>query len=411
MREKAPGRWELRVFLGKDPITGKPKQISRVYTAPRREPGAGRREAAKQLAALVAEVERGGLGGSAATFGVLLDEWTAHGERMGWSPKTLHEYRRKIDKQIRPALGAKRLDKLTAHDLDRFYAAQLGTGLAERTVHHLHRIISAALRQGRRWGWVTSNVADDATAPTPRKAELSVPPPIRVSALIREAGRPSSRSPEMAAVITLAALTGMRRGELCGLRWSDVDWRGSAVTVRQSIWQTSHGIGTKAPKTHQTRCLLLGEHAMAVLAGRLARAREDAKLAKVKLPADGYIFSPDVDAANPTRPDSVTQAFTRLCRRMEAPALAELRDTKPKATRANLPAVDRWDYRLHDLRHYTATQLFAAGLNPKTVADRLGHADPSITLRVYTANTDAQAQEAADSLEAGLEFAALGPGE
>ena len=103
MREKAPGRWELRVFLGKDPITGKPKQVSRVYTAPRREPGAGRREAAKQLAALVAEVERGGHGGSAATFGVLLDEWTTHGERMGWSPKTLHEYRRKIDKQIRPA--------------------------------------------------------------------------------------------------------------------------------------------------------------------------------------------------------------------------------------------------------------------------------------------------------------------
>jgi integrase len=133
-------------------------------------------------------------------------------------------------------------------------------------------------------------------------------------------------------------------------------------------------------------------------------------MAKVKLPADGYIFSPDVDAANPTRPDSVTQAFTRLCRRMEAPALEKLRETKPRAARANLPTADRWDYRLHDLRHYTATQLFAAGLNPKTVADRLGHADPSITLRVYTANTDAQAQEAADSLEAGLDFAALGPG-
>ena len=406
MREKAPGRWELRVFLGKDPITGRPKQVSRVYTAPRREPGAGRREAAKQLAALVAEVERGGHAGSAATFGVLLDEWTAHGERMGLSPKTLHEYRRKIDKQIRPALGAKRLDKLTAHDLDRFYAAQLGTGLAERTVHHMHRIISAALRQGRKWGWVTSNVADDATAPTPRKTQLSVPSPARVSALIREAARPSSRSPEMAAVITLAALTGMRRGV------SDVDWRDSAVTVRQSIWQTSNGIGTKAPKTHQTRRLLLGEHAMAVLAGRSARAETDAKLARVELPADGYIFSPDVDAATPTRPDSVTQAFTRLCRRMEVPALEKLRETKPRAARASLPAADRWDYRLHDLRHYTATQLFAAGLNPKTVADRLGHADPSITLRVYTANTDAQAQaqEAADSLEAGLDFAALGPG-
>ncbi len=105
-----------------------------MYTAPRREPGAGRREAAKQLAALVAEVERAGHRGSAATFGVLLDEWTAHGERMGSSPKTLHEHLRKIAKQIRPALGAKRLDTLTAHDLDRFYAAQLGAGLAERPV-------------------------------------------------------------------------------------------------------------------------------------------------------------------------------------------------------------------------------------------------------------------------------------
>ena len=100
---------------------------------------------------------------------MLLDEWTAHGERMGRSPKTLHEYRRKIDKQIRPALGAKRLDKLTAHDLDRFYAAQLATGLGERSVHHLHRMISAALRQGRKWGWVSTNVADDATPPDARR--------------------------------------------------------------------------------------------------------------------------------------------------------------------------------------------------------------------------------------------------
>ena len=68
MREKALGRWELRVFLGKDPVTGKLKQISRVYTAPRREPGAGRREAAKQLAALVSEVERGGHGGSCLLY-------------------------------------------------------------------------------------------------------------------------------------------------------------------------------------------------------------------------------------------------------------------------------------------------------------------------------------------------------
>jgi integrase len=146
---------------------------------------------------------------------------------------------------------------------------------------------------------------------------------------------------------------------------------------------------------------------MAVLGARWERAAADAEVAMVPLSTDGYVFSLDPDGARPLRPDSVTQAFVRLCRRMEEPALANLRERNPKAERADLLQADRWDYRLHDLRHYTATQLVAAGLNPKTVADRLGHADPSITLRVYTANTDAQAQAAADSLEAGLGMSAL----
>ncbi len=411
MREKAPGRWELRAFVGRDSVTGKPKQISRVYTAPRREPGAGKREAAKQLAALVAEVEKGTQGkntGGSATVGALLDEYIAHIERMGRAPTTLYGYRRIVAKRIGPALGSKRLDKLTAHDLDRFYADQLATGLGDRSVHHIHRQISAALRQGRKWGWVATNVAEDATPPKLRRAEMKVPSPAQVTALITEAARPETRAPEMAAVITMLALTGMRRGELCGLRWSDVDWKDSAINVNQAIWQTREGMGAKAPKTHQARRLVLGENAMAVLSDRHARARADAEMAKVKLPDSAYIFSPDVDGAGPVRPDSVSQAYRRITRRMEEPALAKLREEKPKATRADLATADRWDFRLHDLRHYTATQLFAAGLNPKTVADRLGHADPSVTLSVYTANTDAQAQEAADSLEAGLVLPPMG---
>jgi len=76
-------------------------------------------------------------------------------------------------------------------------------------------------------------------------------------------------------------------------------------------------------------------------------------MAKVARAADGYIFSPDVDGARPMHPDSVTLDFTRLCRRMEAPAVAKLKKTKPRATRADLAVGDRWAYRLHDLRHYT----------------------------------------------------------
>ena len=88
MREKEPGRWELWVYVARDTVTGRPKQISRVYTAPRREPGAGKREAAKQLAALVAEVEKGKHGRSSSSLGALLDEYIAHIERMGRAPTT-----------------------------------------------------------------------------------------------------------------------------------------------------------------------------------------------------------------------------------------------------------------------------------------------------------------------------------
>jgi len=211
LRERSPGRWELRVFTGRDPVTGKPVQITRTYSADRKEPGAGKRAAEKKLAALVAAVERGEYGGTKATFGSLLDEWTAHSERMGRSPKTLYEYRRKIDKSIRPDLGAMRLDKLTAHDLDKLYARQLDAGLSPSTVLMHHRIIGAALKQGRKWGWVDRNVAEDATPPSARKPEIAVPSAEQVRALISEATRPAAKNPELATIVLLAAITGMRR--------------------------------------------------------------------------------------------------------------------------------------------------------------------------------------------------------
>ena len=351
VRERSPGHWQLRVFVGRDPVTGKPKQLSRSYAADRREPGAGKRAAEKKLASLVAAVERGEYGGTQSTLGSLLDEWLAHSERMGRSPKTLHEYKRKINTSIRPTLGAKALDKLTAHDLDRLYASQLAAGLSPSTVLYHHRIIGAALKQGRKWGWVDRNVAEDATPPAARKVETKVPSPEQVTALISEAARPSARNPELATIVILAALTGMRRGELCGLQWGDIDWQSAAVVVRQSIWQTPDGIGTKGPKSHQARRLVLGEQAMVVLGGRHARAEADATGAVVDLSPDGYVFSADPDGARPLHPDSVTQAFERLCRRMELLARAEAEQSG-----RDIADTERWPFRLHDLRHYTATQ-------------------------------------------------------
>ena len=234
-----------------------------------------------------------------------------------------------------------------------------------------------------------------------------MPSPERVRALINEAIRPGAKNPELATIVILAAITGMRRGELCGLQWRDVEWEDAAILVARSVWQTPDGIGTKSPKSHQTRRLPLGEQAMVMLRARQARAADEATVAGADLSPDSFIFSSDPDGSRPLLPDSISQAFDRLCRRLEQPALTELRKSNPKAVRTDLASGEQWPFRFRDLRRYTATQLFADGMNPKTVADRLGRADASVTLRVYTANTTAQAQAAADSLEAGVGIAAL----
>ena len=381
IRQVGPDRWEVQVHVGRDPLTGKLRQVSRTTRK-------GIADARKLRAKLVTEVAQGKHGGTVATLGSLLDEWLSHIECDGRSPKTLAEYRRKVDKVIRPALGAKRLDKLSAHDLDSFYGSQGAADISPRTILHYHRILSAALSQAERWGWIERNVARLAKPPRVDRIDLNVPTPDGVRALIDHAA--ASKAPEMATIITVAALTGLRRGELCGLRWSDIDWDGSALIVRRSIWQAGIEWGAKPPMSHQVRRLVLDDVAMAVLVGRRARASEMAEVAEISLSGDAYVFSPDVDGTRPLLPNVVTQAFHRLCVQMSQRAA----DGTPPAT--------IWNYRFHDLRHYTATELFRAGHNPRTVADRLGHADVALTLRVYTHDTEDQARAAAAALGAGL---------
>jgi integrase len=396
IRQIGPSRWEVQVHIGRDPSTNKLRQVSRTTRK-------GIADARKLRARLMTEVAEGKHGNTAGTFGSLLDEWISQGERNGRSPNTIAGYRIKINKTIRPELGALPLNKLTTHRIDSFYGRLLDNGTSPATVMHYHRIISAALHQAQKWGWVDRNAASLAQPPTVPKKELTIPPPDRVRALIELAA--TSRSPEWSTVITLAALTGVRRGELCGLKWADVDWQNSSLMIRRSIWQTAAGWGEKDPKSHQIRRLILGKHAMAALGGRWERMRLTAEALNVTLSENAYVFGDDIDGAQPLLPGAVTRAFSRLCHRMESLTLKSANESG-----RDLRDDERWPYRFHDLRHYTASELFRAGHNPRTVADRLGHADPSITLKVYTHDTADQALAAATSLEAGLLAARVRPG-
>ena len=353
--ERSPGTWRLRAYVGRD-SSGRPVQVTRTFRG-------GKREAQKELARLLVEVEeRGAPLKGPVTVAELLGRWLEHVAPQR-QPGTVRGHQNCV-KAVTAELGAIRVTKLTAQDLDRAYARWLARGLAPATVRRYHSVLAAAIHQARRWGLVTSAVTELASPPTVRPRQATVPDPSGVQALVAAA---EQENPILALAIVMAAMTGARLGELCGLRWSDIDREHNVLHIRRAV---KHGVDKRElvvgpTKTHQHRKVALDPAAVELLAGHRRRMEGLAYRAGVVLHDDGYILPGgpawgfDPSGAEPLRPNSVTSAFARLARRCNVPV------------------------RFHDLRHFSATQLIGAGVDVRTVAHRLGHADPSTTLRVY----------------------------
>jgi integrase len=342
--------WELRLNLGKDPVTGKYRGVSKTFHGPARE-------ADKALRQLI-DAQAPGEDGVGATFVQLLDQWLEECERLDLSPTTLRNYESSVRTSIRPKLGQIPLSTLSAKHLDALYGAMKDAGKSPKTIRNHHAAISAALHQGVRWGWVRSNVAELARPPRIAHQRVRAPSIEVVRDVIDEAER---RDHRMAALLMLAALTGMRRGELCALRWSDVDLETGTMEVARSVVVIPGGLAEKAPKTDRSRSVALDEVAVALLRHHHARTESVAAAAGGVIAPDAFVFSPVTDCSTPYRPDNVTSFFIRVRNAVGADGV-----------------------KLHDLRHFTATQLIGAGVDIRTVAGRLGHADPSVTLRVYS---------------------------
>jgi integrase len=369
--EVAPGVWRLRVYVGRN-ANGSPIQRSKTIRAPERKLGAGTRLADRELAKMIADAGQGNAATGTETVGQLLVRFLEHGESLGRSPTTLREHRRTIETTLRPELGRIKLAKLTAADLDRLYAKLTARGLKATSVRRIHAVIGAALHQAERWDLVTSNVAHRATPPPVHAAEVVAPSPDEVRRLIEVA---EATEPTLAALLLLAALTGARRGELCALRWPDVDWQAGTLRIARSVYETAGGgWAEKATKTHQSRRIGLDEFGLVILRRHRASVDQLADELDLTIAPDGFLFSRSPAGLEPIRPD-VLSKFTRRV-----------------ADRAGV------DTHLHALRHFSATQAIAAGFDPVTVGTRLGHADPSITLRVYSHALEQRDRDLAASL-------------
>lgn len=373
MREKRPGVWELRAFLGRDE-RGRPVQISRTVYG-------GKREAKKRLADLDAEANAGKHGKpdtAGVTVAGLLARHFDNLDRLGRSPKTVDNYRGYADRIILPAIGAKRVRDLTALDLDRLYGRLAAAGKKPASIRMVHAILSGALAQAVKWQMVATNPARSASPPAVGRAKITTPTAVQVRQLLAEA---ETTNPILARLLWLGALTGARRGELCALRWTDVDIDADAgtgtVLIAHSVLDLPGRVEVKDTKGHAERRIALDPAAVATLAAHRADMERRAAEGATTLAAEAFVFSDEsLDGTVLVRPDRATRFFRSVCARLGFEGLT-----------------------LHGLRHWAATEMAARGdVSARTIAGRLGHADASVTLRVYAAFFPAADTEAAAHL-------------
>ena len=255
LRQKTKGVWEVRFDGGRDPLTGRRRQISRSVRG-------SKRDAQQVMNALVAEADAGGFIGTSTTFEQLCIQWLALAEN-DLSPTTLRRYKNLLSKRILPALGSRRVNSIRTVDLDRLYLGLSNdVGLAPATVRQAHAVIRRAFRQAVRWGWIATNPATNATPPRLVRADLSPPNVDQVGKLLQQA---STDDPDLGRFLHVAASTGARRGEICALRWRNLDAKLNTLTIERSIIEIPGGIAEKDTKNHANRRMALDPGTLSVL--------------------------------------------------------------------------------------------------------------------------------------------------
>jgi integrase len=368
LQARGQNTWRLSVFVGRDPRTGRKRYAQRTAHGTKKE-------AERALARLVTEVDEGRHSASAAgTFGDLLDRWLET-KAQSVAPATIGNYRWVADKYIRPGLGRARLATMKAADIDSFYvrlAAQpgeRGKNLSPRTIRICHVVIKQALDQARKWGLITRNPATDASPPRSRHHEIHPPSVEQVLTLLAAA---TEYDEDFATYLRVLAATGCRRSEALALRWNSIDSKRSELVIAHSLTMVDSTIVEKDTKTYQARRVVLDPGTVQALESHKKRASARASACGTGLGEEAFVFSSTANGSTPWRPDVATNRFGRLCK-----------------------SVGINGVRLHDLRHYVATNLGAAGTPLATISARLGHRDRATTLNIYQHALPAQDHDAA----------------
>jgi integrase len=355
-RPKGSNNW-YAVLDMRDPATGKRKRKWHSLEA------SGKRQAQIECAGIISALQGGTyLEPAKITVAAHMERWLEH-VRSQVSPKTFERYCGVVRGNIMPALGGIPLTKLQPAQISEAYAKALSTGrrdgkggLSSASVLYMHRLLKEALTVAvGEWRLLSWNPAETVKAPKVKRKNMRALDTTETAALLEAA-----RDYRLFIPVLLAVTCGLRRGEICALRWRNVELSdGAQLAVIGSIEQTKLGIREKEPKSGRARTVSLA--ALAVEELRHHKMRQAEELLRIGLRQSDDMYVVAQADGHLLRPHSLTHEFVRFI------------------AGTTLPRV-----RFHDLRHSHATHLLASGVHPKIASERLGHATVAITLDLYS---------------------------
>lgn len=385
------GSLRVKVYGGIDPLSGRRLYLTETIPAG----PAAHAEAEKARTRLQNQVDEQRNPRTKATVNQLMDRYL---ELLDVELTTRKRYEDSIRHHIRPLLGDLPLGKLNGETLDSFHAilrrcrahcdgrpfiehwvdgphectkqCQPHTcrPLSTASIRKIHFCLSGALKRALRWRWISVNPLEQAEPPRAAKHDPHPPTSEQAATILNAAFTDVA----WGVLLWLAMTTGARRGELCALRWDLLDLDKAVLVIRSSIAQDGNRTWEKDTKTHQQRRIALDENTVTLLRAYRQQCEADATALGVTLAARARVFSASADHSMWLKPSSVSQRYRRMCARLG------------------------WDMNIHQLRHYSATELITAGVDVRTVAGRLGHGGGgSTTLRVYSAWVSEADQKAA----------------
>ena len=290
-------------------------------------------------------------------LGEYLGSWLSDSVKDTVRQRTWERYESICRVHIKPTLGREKLRTLTSNHLRALYRDKLDAGLAPRTVNYIHVTLHKALNDAVSDGLVPKNVASAVKSPRPEKPEIHPLTREQARILLEAASKEDDR---FEALYVVALHSGLREGELLGLKWEDVGLGAGTLAVRRTLSETRTGHKFELPKNGKGRSVKLSQGAVEALKSHRARQNEERLKAGSLWQDHNLVFPTTI---------GTTMSGTNLTGR----------HFKPLLKKAELPAI-----RLHDLRHTCATILLMAGKHPKFVQELLGHASINITLDTYS---------------------------